>query len=44
MTPAPGHQRPPQADIRIDHRTRIGSGPCTLTAPAVFTQDDDGYA
>lgn len=31
-------------EIRIDHGTCIGSGQCTLTAPAVFTQDDDGYA
>ncbi|MEG8280284.1 ferredoxin [Streptomyces sp. AHA2] len=31
-------------EIRIDHRTCIGSGQCTLTAPTVFTQDDDGYA
>ncbi|MEV6782908.1 ferredoxin [Streptomyces sp. NPDC051098] len=31
-------------EIRIDHRTCIGSGQCTLTAPAVFTQDGDGYA
>ncbi|MEU2898209.1 ferredoxin [Streptomyces sp. NPDC001273] len=30
--------------IRIDHGTCIGSGQCTLTAPAVFTQDDDGFA
>ncbi|MET9119033.1 ferredoxin [Streptomyces longwoodensis] len=30
--------------ISIDHRTCIGSGQCTLTAPTVFTQDDDGYA
>ncbi|MFE9775388.1 ferredoxin [Streptomyces sp. NPDC005931] len=29
--------------IRIDHHTCIGSGQCALTAPAVFTQDDDGY-
>ncbi|MEV7016032.1 ferredoxin [Streptomyces sp. NPDC093991] len=31
-------------EIRIDHGTCIGSGQCTLTAPAVFTQDDAGYA
>ncbi|MER6529854.1 ferredoxin [Streptomyces sp. NPDC001508] len=31
-------------EIHIDHRTCIGSGQCTLTAPTVFTQDDDGYA
>lgn len=30
--------------IRIDHHTCIGSGQCALTAPGVFTQDDDGYA
>ncbi|MFJ8187697.1 ferredoxin [Streptomyces sp. NPDC096105] len=31
-------------EIRIDHGTCIGAGQCTLTAPAVFTQDDAGYA
>lgn len=31
-------------EIHIDPRTCIGSGQCTLTAPTVFTQDDDGYA
>lgn len=31
-------------EIHLDHRTCIGSGQCTLTAPTVFTQDDDGYA
>ncbi|MFJ6701430.1 MULTISPECIES: ferredoxin [unclassified Streptomyces] len=31
-------------EIRIDHGTCIGSGQCTLTAPAAFTQDDDGAA
>ncbi|MGW3152009.1 ferredoxin [Streptomyces sp. NPDC001177] len=30
--------------IRIDHATCIGSGQCVLTAPDVFTQDDDGYS
>jgi ferredoxin len=30
--------------IRIDHHTCIGSGQCALTAPEVFTQDDDGYS
>ncbi|MWA16117.1 ferredoxin [Streptomyces sp. BA2] len=31
-------------EIRIDHRTCIGAGQSTLTAPTVFTHDDDGYA
>ncbi|MFF3324040.1 ferredoxin [Streptomyces sp. NPDC002889] len=30
--------------ISIDHHTCIGSGQCVLTAPGVFTQDDDGYS
>ncbi|MEV6046143.1 ferredoxin [Streptomyces xanthochromogenes] len=30
--------------ISIDHHTCIGSGQCVLTAPDVFTQDDDGYS
>ncbi|MYW02374.1 ferredoxin [Streptomyces sp. SID3343] len=30
--------------IRIDHHTCIGSGQCVLTAPGVFTQDEDGYS
>ncbi|MGW1200246.1 ferredoxin, partial [Streptomyces sp. NPDC002536] len=29
--------------ITIDSGVCIGSGQCTLTAPAVFDQDDDGY-
>ncbi|MCZ4099661.1 ferredoxin [Streptomyces sp. SID13666] len=30
--------------IGIDHNTCIGSGQCVLTAPDLFTQDDDGYS
>ncbi|MEW2576552.1 ferredoxin [Streptomyces syringium] len=29
--------------IGIDTDTCIGSGQCALTAPGVFTQDDDGF-
>lgn len=29
--------------ITIDAKVCIGSGQCALTAPGVFTQDDDGY-
>jgi ferredoxin len=33
-------------DMRIDIDTDvcIGAGQCALTAPDVFTQDDDGYS
>ncbi|MEU6289573.1 ferredoxin [Streptomyces sp. NPDC005047] len=30
--------------IGIDRNTCIGAGQCALTAPEVFTQDDDGYS
>ncbi|MFD7062006.1 ferredoxin [Streptomyces sp. NPDC059906] len=30
--------------IGIDKDTCIGAGQCALTAPGVFTQDDDGYS
>ncbi|MHC5908861.1 ferredoxin [Streptomyces sp. S6] len=30
--------------IDIDTDTCIGAGQCALTAPKVFTQDDDGYS
>ncbi|MGW3498913.1 ferredoxin [Streptomyces sp. NPDC001020] len=30
--------------ITIDKDVCIGSGQCALTAPGVFTQDDDGYS
>ncbi|ARF59840.1 ferredoxin [Streptomyces gilvosporeus] len=29
--------------IAIDQDVCIGSGQCALTAPRVFTQDDDGF-
>ncbi|MCX5380018.1 ferredoxin [Streptomyces sp. NBC_00091] len=29
--------------ISIDHGVCIGAGQCALTAPQVFTQDDDGF-
>ncbi|MCP9986752.1 ferredoxin [Streptomyces sudanensis] len=29
--------------ISIDQDRCIGAGQCALTAPEVFTQDDDGY-
>lgn len=31
-------------DIEIDSDVCIGAGQCALTAPNVFTQDDDGYS
>ncbi|MEU9300919.1 ferredoxin [Streptomyces sp. NPDC048269] len=30
--------------IDIDTGVCIGAGQCALTAPAVFTQDDDGFS
>ncbi|MEC4018824.1 ferredoxin [Streptomyces sp. H27-D2] len=30
--------------ISIDKETCIGAGQCALTAPGVFTQDDDGFS
>lgn len=30
--------------IDIDKDACIGAGQCALTAPAVFTQDDDGFS
>ncbi|MEV6162408.1 ferredoxin [Streptomyces sp. NPDC052052] len=30
--------------IRIDKGVCIGAGQCALTAPKVFTQDDDGFS
>ncbi|WP_043267418.1 ferredoxin [Streptomyces sp. CT34] len=30
--------------ITIDKDVCIGSGQCALTAPSVFTQDDDGFS
>jgi len=30
--------------ISIDREACIGAGQCALTAPGVFTQDDDGYS
>ncbi|MGP9022441.1 ferredoxin [Streptomyces sp. BR1] len=31
-------------EISIDKDVCIGSGQCALTAPKVFTQDDDGFS
>lgn len=31
-------------DISIDQDVCIGAGQCALTAPNVFTQDDDGFS
>ncbi|GGP43971.1 ferredoxin [Streptomyces melanogenes] len=31
-------------NISIDGDRCIGSGQCALTAPGVFTQDDDGFS
>ncbi|RSS78496.1 ferredoxin [Streptomyces sp. WAC06614] len=30
--------------IEIDRERCIGAGQCALTAPEVFTQDDDGFS
>ncbi|MET9662245.1 ferredoxin [Streptomyces sp. NPDC006510] len=30
--------------INIDRNRCIGAGQCALTAPKVFTQDDDGFS
>jgi ferredoxin len=30
--------------IEIDRDVCIGAGQCALTAPGVFTQDDDGFS
>ncbi|MEU4922691.1 ferredoxin [Streptomyces parvus] len=30
--------------IRIDRERCVGAGMCALTAPDVFTQDDDGFS
>ncbi|MFG3528934.1 ferredoxin [Streptomyces sp. NPDC047917] len=30
--------------INIDRSRCIGAGQCALTAPTVFTQDDDGFS
>ncbi|MBK3643832.1 ferredoxin [Streptomyces sp. MBT33] len=30
--------------IEIDQDVCIGAGQCALSAPAVFTQDDDGFS
>ncbi|CAL9303906.1 hypothetical protein SUDANB25_03724 [Streptomyces sp. SudanB25_2051] len=30
--------------ISIDHTRCVGAAQCTLAAPRVFTQDDDGYS
>ncbi|WP_228979850.1 ferredoxin [Streptomyces sp. DH12] len=30
--------------ISIDHDRCMGAGQCALTAPGVFTQDDDGFS
>ncbi|MFF4319000.1 ferredoxin [Streptomyces sp. NPDC001568] len=29
--------------ISVDHDVCVGAGQCALTAPEVFTQDDDGF-
>jgi ferredoxin len=31
-------------EIEIDRDLCVGAGQCALTAPNVFTQDDDGYS
>ncbi|MEV3992229.1 ferredoxin [Streptomyces sp. NPDC049837] len=31
-------------DILIDKDVCIGAGQCAMTAPDVFTQDDDGFS
>ena len=34
----------PVMHIDIDTNTCIGAGQCALAAPALFTQDDDGFS
>ncbi|WP_418960740.1 ferredoxin [Streptomyces tritici] len=34
---------PAPVTIAVDRSVCIGAGQCALTAPDVFTQDDDGY-
>lgn len=34
----------PDGNIAIDRSKCIGAGMCALTAPDVFTQDDDGLS
>lgn len=29
--------------VQVDKERCVGAGMCALTAPAVFTQDDDGF-
>ena len=35
---------PDDTHIEIDQDVCIGAGQCALTAPGVFTQDDDGFS
>ncbi|MER7887787.1 ferredoxin [Streptomyces fimicarius] len=30
--------------VRVDKERCVGAGMCALTAPDVFTQDDDGFS
>lgn len=34
---------PPAARVSVDTDVCIGAGQCALTAPGVFTQDEDGF-
>ncbi|WP_228993383.1 ferredoxin [Streptomyces sp. DH8] len=31
-------------DVHVDRERCVGAGMCALTAPDVFTQDDDGFS
>ncbi|MFH9612009.1 ferredoxin [Streptomyces sp. NPDC017448] len=31
-------------DVHVDKERCVGAGMCALTAPEVFTQDDDGFS
>ncbi|MCY0938813.1 ferredoxin [Streptomyces sp. H34-S4] len=42
-TPTPAPTPPPAARVSVDTDVCIGAGQCALTAPGVFTQDEDGF-
>ncbi|MGW0732087.1 ferredoxin [Streptomyces sp. NPDC002851] len=44
MSTTNGEAPDPGGRILIDHDRCVGAGMCALTAPEVFTQDDDGFS
>lgn len=44
MSTTSGESAEPHGRIRVDHELCVGAGMCALTAPEVFTQDDDGFS